>query len=69
MIEKSTHEEHKLKNIIARIKQEAISFIKVSYYHIMRELNQEVDQWAKQATNINPVILLKNGGHEPLMIP
>jgi ribonuclease HI len=64
MIGKSPHpppEAYKLKNIITRIKLEAISFVKVSFLHIKRDLNKEEHKWAKRETDLSPGILVKNG--------
>jgi len=52
MIEKSIPKGHRLKNGIARIKQEANSFDKIPYFHIKQDLNEEVNHWEKQASSL-----------------
>jgi hypothetical protein len=47
MVGKSTPKGSKLKNIISIIKQKISYFVRFSFFHIKKDLNEEVDHWAK----------------------
>jgi len=69
MIDTSNTKGHKMKTCIALIKHESICFVKVSYYHIKRDLNKEANHWAKQDTKIRVGTLLKMGVMNPCLYP
>jgi hypothetical protein len=66
---KSTPEGSKLKNIISRIRQKVQSFASVSFYHIKRKLNKEVEFGAKREAEISPGTLIKKGVYNFRTIP
>jgi hypothetical protein len=69
IIGKSTSKGAKLKTIISRIKQDIRSFVRGSFFHIKRDLNEEAKLWAKHAVDIRPRTLVKNGVQNNMVIP
>jgi len=61
MINKSNLEGYKLKTIISKIKEEVVLFKRVTFFHIKRDLNEEVDHWAKFTSELSLELRLKLG--------
>jgi hypothetical protein len=59
----------KLNSIIYQIKWTLPQFVHVLFYHIKREMNGEVEHWAKVASSLSPVVLNKNGVLSHCLIP
>jgi hypothetical protein len=68
MLQKITPMDRKLVSLLLELKKEVSSLIETSFFHLERDLNLVVDQWANKATKLNIGVYMKNRGHHSCFI-
>jgi hypothetical protein len=62
MVGKLIPKDNKLTLIIECINKEVKNHLKVSYLHVLPNLNSKVESYANKETSLNQGTLVKNGG-------
>jgi hypothetical protein len=69
LVHQTTPKDNKLASIFARINKAVQLMARVSYYHVLRELNNHVDHLENEASSLAQGVLVKNGGLSFSFIP